>query len=904
MGGINSLSGLNKVNVDFRPAIEPNVPKTGNANQPQPAPIIALDEEQQPPAKAEGKSVVRQLGVLLRGAGGNSVATDGVKRMDAMGKALVKLGVIDKKDADRLVNLAKDASDKLKALDKFSGREIAKALMADKKSGELIWGKGFFGMNATAKAVKAAVEAQEAFSEALGKFNDLLAGSKKVNAALQDAFTEMQFQCDRRATEIYSVAVRMHDLVQQDVVNGADADPQVAAYLDAKFNELMPREAILMHGTAEALQKMNDTMGPLVSKLADFAANGGKELGAEELAAVRADMATMKNAIENVRKNGLEVGGGRTEVDRSLLGAMENILDGAAKQLADAKKVLAMKTREAFIREIRDSLSPENAPGGARAMPARAAGHPAVQELIGASIELVKTLVKFKSGELPMSLFDETIKPCLAKFRHLESFDLKNMLPALGVDPAASKQVAKTVDGMRLVVAQFKEMMASTERMMKDEGGFGIATGDVRRILLGEKSVSSLVEAKARGFKSGDVDPAADESNIVESKTLGSGAAGTTYLLTTKSGENLVFKPDLDSRLGLDEILLGMDGAYLDSQKTANLNLATQDTAKAFGCEDVVVKYSVGNHDGQFGFFMEKAKGVSGSEFSGKINAGGGGVPPSEMHQIADPAEQTRIKGSLAQKLNRLMWLDLITGQGDRHSSNYFVHIDPATHEPTVNAIDNDASFSANRIGLMKFKLDKAQTARYEAELKNVCQKVHGRGWRAEYDNRVSRDPAIVRDGDTMTIDLTRAQSHEAKMAIIPTLGLQSVALPEEIDEDFYNHLIAMDDGPAKKKTFLDSIAPRISPDALRAAEARLDEAIAHARTLEANGKVYGKEQWQNEGNLAAMTGVKATVTIRKTDGSTVKVENTIECVQDYNLRKCPSFFKREFFHRMFDKPE
>ena len=52
----------------------------------------------------------------------------------------------------------------------------------------------------------------------------------------------------------------MHDLVQQDVVNGTDAAPQVAAYLDATFKELMPREAILMHGTAGALERMKDQL--------------------------------------------------------------------------------------------------------------------------------------------------------------------------------------------------------------------------------------------------------------------------------------------------------------------------------------------------------------------------------------------------------------------------------------------------------------------------------------------------------------------------------------------------------------------------------------------------------------------------------------------------------------------
>ncbi len=45
--------------------------------------------------------------------------------------------------------------------------------------------------------------------------------------------------------------------------------------------------------------------------------------------------------------------------------------------------------------------------------------------------------------------------------------------------------------------------------------------------------------------------------------------------------------------------LIGAGSAYADKQNTANLNLATQETAKVFGCEDLVVKYSVGSHDGR-----------------------------------------------------------------------------------------------------------------------------------------------------------------------------------------------------------------------------------------------------------------------------------------------------------------
>ena len=917
MSGINSISGLNKVNVDFRPTIEPNVQKTANANQPQPVQVINLDDEPQPPARNEAKSVVQDLDVLLLNAAGRSIAMDAARNVNTIGRDLVNTGVISEKDMANLESLAKDAAAKLKALDKFSGREIAKALMVDKKSeyGELVWGKGFFGLNSTAKAVKAAVEAQEKLSEELAKFNDRLAGSKGVTPAMQDAFTELQFQCDRRATEIYSIAVRMHDLVQKDVVNRADADPQVVAYLDATFKELMPREAILMHGTAEAIKTMKDLLGPLVAKLASFAADGGKELGAEELATISADMATMKNAIENVRRNGLEIKdgrvaanggpiaekGGRTEVDHSILKMMEKVLSEASKHLSKVKKNSALRSREAFLREVRDSLSPEDAPGGAKAMTGNAATNSAVRSLRQTRLELVTTLSKFASGEQDMAQFDATLEPIIAKFKADELSCLEQVLQSLGFDAAASRQAAKTVGGIRLVVAQFKELMTSTDRLMKDDADMSVATGDVRRILLGEKSLSSLVEAKARGFKPGDVNPAADDTNIVDSKTLSSGAAGTTYLLTTKSGEKLVFKPELESRLGLGELSLGMCGAYLDSQKTANLNLATQDTAKAFGCEDVVVKYSVGNHDGKFGVFMEKAKGVAGEYFTKKGTDGGGGIPPAELHKITDPAEQTKIKGTVAQQLNKLMWLDLITGQGDRHWGNYFIHIDKTTHEVTVKGIDNDASFSATRIGLRKFALDKEKTELYEAQLKDVCQKIHGKKWQTEYDRRVKNDPAIVRNGDTLTIDLTKAKSHEVRMAIIHTLGLQSIALPEEIDKEFYDKLMEMDEDLTKKQAYLNSIAPRVSADALKATEARLNEAIAHAKTLNKKGKVYRQPQWQNEDNLKGMTNFKANVTITKSDGSTITPSgNDIECVRDYNERRCPSFFKREFLQRMF----
>ena len=174
------MSGLNNVSVDFRPTIQVNEQKPGDANRLL-SEADAVPGEAQPPQKAEAKSVIKDLDVLLLNAAGRSVTMDTAKNVNAIGKDLVNTGVISEKDLAKLESLAKDATDKLKALDKFSGREIAKALMVDKKSayGDLVWGKGVFGLNATAKAVKAAVEAQEKLSVALAKFNDRLEGASE-----------------------------------------------------------------------------------------------------------------------------------------------------------------------------------------------------------------------------------------------------------------------------------------------------------------------------------------------------------------------------------------------------------------------------------------------------------------------------------------------------------------------------------------------------------------------------------------------------------------------------------------------------------------------------------------------------------------------------------------------------
>lgn len=180
------------------------------------------------------------------------------------------------------------------------------------------------------------------------------------------------------------------------------------------------------------------------------------------------------------------------------------------------------------------------------------------------------------------------------------------------------------------------------------------------------------------------------------------------------------------------------------------------------------------------------------------------------------------------------------------------------------------------------------------------------RGGETEYNKRISTDPGIDRtpgNGSMMTVDLAKVKSPEIKMALIEVLGLQSSALPEEIDRGFFDKLMEMDKDPEKMQTYLASLKPRISAEALAAAESRLKEAIAYAKELEKAGKVYGENEWMNQGNLNGMTGVPQKVEITKSDGNTIEAKETLKCVKDFRVVNCPSIYKREFYHDMFTKP-
>ena len=889
MSGINSIVGLNKVDLDYRPEIKNPTDKkdTGKVENGANDNIINANvnvepaQEEIPPKKGEGRSVLQQLDVLLLNAANRSIAEDSAQKTRAMGKTLQELGVITKDEANNIATLSTVASGMLAALDKYTGAEIAGDAAKD--------------------AVKAAIDAQDDLSQALYALKNRLYKSDYVDCDTMDRFTELIFQCDRRETEINSIVLRMREIVQGNVVEGAKDDPKTKALLNAKFMDLMPREALLMHGTADSIAQMRKAldgqMRPLAEKLDAFAADHSKNLTAADIVELESSLATMKSAIANVRSNGVEVDGSKIGVDNSILREMENVLGEVSTKIADAKKHCVKIMRDAFIDDTKETLLPKGVP-----MPAHDAESP-----FGKYVDVVNRFTGLLRDHADGKLTEEALHDGVDDLNNdLGKVSLNaSTLQQLGYSKEVAARMVDAITRLELFATQFLQLVKSTAQFASGGPDSMVTAGDIRRMMLGELSVSSVVEARARGFKASDVNTKADDANIVDSKPLGTGLTGSTYLLTTKSGEKLVFKPELDSCVGLNRMALGQNGSYSYSQTAVNLNFATYETAKFFGFEDMVVKYSVGSHNGQFGFFMEMAPGFSGEEFVDAEKDSADSVSPANIKtEIADQAERDRVKGCIAQKLNRLQWLDVITGQGDRHWNNYFLNIDKNTHQVTLKAIDNDASFSNDRIGVQKFKFSVSKSRHFKNAMKKICQIVHGENrWKAEY-SKCMNSKAITQDRRTgvITVDMAKVnrQTREIGIALSALVNSQTIARPDAIDKAFYDKLMELDKNPGLKEDYLATVAPRLSGEALKAARLRLDDAIEYAKQLNDNDMVFDDTAWQTPAKLKSLIGIKSTVTVYASDGGSSKLGDNTPYVTDFLIRTCPSYYKRDYMNFLF----
>lgn len=97
MSELNSIAGLNKVNVDYRPEVE----TTGKAvKQQAPNEIVAAGAQPKQSSAGTARSVVQQLDVLLLNAAKKSVAADAERKVADNRDAIVAAGISNEEVAE------------------------------------------------------------------------------------------------------------------------------------------------------------------------------------------------------------------------------------------------------------------------------------------------------------------------------------------------------------------------------------------------------------------------------------------------------------------------------------------------------------------------------------------------------------------------------------------------------------------------------------------------------------------------------------------------------------------------------------------------------------------------------------------------------------------------------------
>lgn len=872
-GGFAPISNNSTVN---QPAIQPggvepppNAPAPNEPPQEAPAGV--------PGGDAAAQELVRSLDVLLARAGkaaGRTVDEAAIAK-------LAKGAKFDKATVDSLRATAKAANEAMRVLDSFTGEDFANAMEVNQETGVVDWNKSSY----VGKSVKAALDKQQALSDALTKLlNDLPANA---TADQQAAIEEAMLQCDRRIGEIETVILELTNIAKDGVDN---VDDRQQATLDRRVVDLAAEKALEMHDRSQAIAAFQRQLAPVLMQLDAFDAHPEQPATKAQLTTFRNRIAEARNAIAGAAKSGVvripKAGGGTRElfVDRSFLDEAAKLLGEAEAKLKKLRESAALDLRRRFVRKdvgfpSVDLLQPKFA-----ARLRQFGTTPEEQRKCAAVADLVEGIEKFRKA-----LYAYAEKPsgsnknaALSALEDLRDDDV-NTAWHEGLDflaganvPAALKRDEELCDAfqkfrfaflddksLKTLKRQFEDIALCTYVIMdhlqalaaraKSSAELG-GSGAVRAVFFGEGSFTTLVESRVHGYADGDIDPALDDRNVVESRQLGSGGFNTVELVTFKDGTKRVFKPEFAGRLAAENspILTGLVGQLDSRQELTRINRAVNRTADALGLGDVMVGTTAGTHNGVFGMYMELAPGVEARRLARDVgprfDAEGNKISLGTDEIKALPPDRRRlVRGRMMRQLNRLHWFDAITGQGDRHNANYMVQVKPDL-TVVVKAIDNDASFGATRTGLTKFLLPPAMAEDYTKRV-GTLSLAYGTKSKLALDAATKGDPGYrkLKDG-SIEIDVSKAKSPLTVCGLYNTTAFHQAAIPDEMDYELCQKLKGLKEGRDREellKDWADRLGGPRSPQYLNA-KTRLDEAIACAERLEGEGKVYRAEDWEN----------------------------------------------------------
>ena len=867
------------------------------------------DNEEIQPKKADDNAekagqLVRQLDVLLARAAES--ATKGINAASLKDT----LNQVDLSKGDRkMLNAAADKADAaFKAINRFTGFELAAAVSA--KDGKFDWNTTI----PAGAAIKKAIDAQLELSDLLRQVvNQLPCGE------LADSLEEAVMQCDRRTCEIQTLVCQFASILENDPV---PTDQAVVDRLSQTLERLLPRQALKMHGNDAALAAMRKTVEPLANRLDELAKTQGQgaKLSNEEIAAISREIDTMSNAIKDAVKRGV-AGTGGIGIDRTLFSAAKDILEAVGGKLANARIEIAKESMVNFAEKtfapiplevfhpkfipILKALSPNVALLVSRRENLRNAAVEYSKKPDNENLGKLKTAAseyaKSKDGQKEMMRGVRTLADSLSRavVAHGGDDREKSVARALMTtvndfstltadEKAAAKALAdefvklyiplaldvlvepekneytQTIarfsgvsNGAPSQAAHLKLMHETSENMASSDF---LTSDTVRAAFEGKLRFTTLVEARLHGMKDEDVDPKLDDINHVSTKMRGSGSFNSVYEVGYKDGSTFIFKPEAPGRQAIENLTLAH--GITETQMVAQLNMASQRTADALGLGDVMVKTTVGSHKGEFGIFMENAKGVEANDF---VKLGISEKPPAgdlSLRQIKnlEKDKYAKVVGELMRKANRLEWFDMITGQGDRHSHNFFVSVGK-DGTVSLKGIDNDACFPDYRTGIRTYKLTKAKADRLEAVVKYTANLLYpsdkDAGKRSQLMAKLMTDPGIQfnNDDETATVDTTKSESPILHYCMLKTVGMHTNALPDCIDEDLYNKLVEISKPGELRDKYIADLTANLPEAAKNAAISRLDDAIAYANELKEKGRVVTKEAWVDHDKQREIAG-------------------------------------------------
>ena len=879
MSGHNGFIAVGNNNPPINPIIANNVggvQPPANPNPPVGVPGGGVPQPVAPEQVGPGE-IARQLDVLLMQAG--KMATKGIDA-EAL-KAQVRGFGLGKGEVKALKALIDNAAKTLDALDKFTGRDIAMATSRD-ADGHHLWDL----KNPAGKAIQAALDAQAALSEKVFSLIQTKNLTREAKAVLEST----AFTCDRRACELETLVMQFADAVAKVRNNDPKTlDPAVRARLDTKVFSLMGEKAASMHGHAEALDHMRAQLAPLAKRLDGFAANPDKSIASPDFAAMRQEFSEAKTALATLARDGYKVGEGRVHPDSAFLDAAKAILAQVEQRMSGARQRLAQAAFASYMDSIfapppsLKILDPKFRPllkiiypQAARLVAAKDAVHAAARtyakDPTDANLDALKdAIVAYNANPMRVAAEEiaENLRTAALGFAHTDddvraaSIEKKKskltpeerraITPELikefgaaaakyttGDDPVnAFGAFYKNRSFYTTQLAHFEDMRKTVERMGDEDF---LSSKTFLSAFEGELAPSTLVEARVHGMQDDDVDPATDPSNVEKAHPLGKGNVNTVTAVVFKTGQIRLFKPEAPGRDMLEHAPYVFEG-YTRNQQMAQLNLATQKTADVLGLGDVVVKTTVGKHDGQYGIFMTKAPGTAVHSFANNHEPSPASLNASGV-QLLSTEEHARIQGRLMRKCNRLDWLDAITGQGDRHNANVFVDV-RQNGGVDVTGIDNDTCYPAHRIGLDKYVVRGHHLDRFNDLIDEVAS-LYGSKNAEEAKKRLLADPGVIKNDDgSYTLDAGKFQSPELNYCLMYTFGMYSNHVPNYIDKDLYDHLQALKAGPGRD-AYLADLKTRLSPGAYDAAVKRLDEAIARADALQAKHRVLDEDAWND----------------------------------------------------------